>query len=830
MAVKEVMKREHKPRSGLALGGIGTGWFELRKDGVFYNWNIFNNNPHGTGESFPLAEDSMLFFIVRYQEKGKNPQMKLLQIDQGYEVASIPSHYYTFPWLTGVDEIEYEASFPFTRMTFRDKDMPVDVEMEAFSPFIPHNVKDSALPAAIFNFRVRSKTNNPVDVMLMATMRNGVGYDVPERLYASRLDEGRGYKLFESTCKMDKKASSFGQQVVASLNGQSSYYLGWEHRHPYYEIVIRNPKLPNVDDTAGRNMTDKATGKQRAGARLFSTIAFSKSFKGKGEAFDHSFVTSWYFPNLYSRETGRLEGHSYTNDFADAADVARYVIANQKRLTEQSRAFHDDFFDSTAPAFVLDQVNSQLNTFRTGSWLTKEGNFGIQEGMTPERPWGPLATIDVGMYGAISTAALQPELDKSMMKAHMRLRNEQTGSICHGIQRDFTQNDKREKVGHRLDLPSQYVIMALRGYFWTGDKEYLATIWPSVTEALEYVLRDRDPNGDLLPDMAGAMCTYDNFPMYGAASYVASQWLSALHCAIQAAHALGDEPAAQRYAEVLEKATPVFETKLWNGEFYRLYNDAGGERGDLDEGCLTDQIIGQWANQMVGLDDLLDPARMRKALRTVMATNYQPDYGLLNCRWPGDAFLHDVDKDCWSDQANTCWSGVELAHASLLIYQGLVKQGLEVVRNVDDRYRKSGMYYDHQEFGGHYYRPMSAWAVLNALLGLAIREDFYRFDPRLTDASLKLFFAFGHGTGHYSRSSTKKADKIAIDVRTGTWTPRRLELGTAVKSPARVTVRAAGKAVPQKAYTATFDKGRVTLDFAKALRIPAGKGLAVTVE
>ena len=36
MAFVASMKREDKPRSGLALGGLGTGWFELRKDGCFY--------------------------------------------------------------------------------------------------------------------------------------------------------------------------------------------------------------------------------------------------------------------------------------------------------------------------------------------------------------------------------------------------------------------------------------------------------------------------------------------------------------------------------------------------------------------------------------------------------------------------------------------------------------------------------------------------------------------------------------------------------------------------------------------------------------------------
>lgn len=131
------MQREDKPRSGVALGGIGTGGIELRKDGVFTNWHIFNNLPFGSGAKLPFAEDSLLFFVVRYQIPGQPARMKILQIDSGYSVAAIPNHYYIFPWLTGVDRIEYRARFPFVWMRFLDEEMPFVIDMEAFSSFIP---------------------------------------------------------------------------------------------------------------------------------------------------------------------------------------------------------------------------------------------------------------------------------------------------------------------------------------------------------------------------------------------------------------------------------------------------------------------------------------------------------------------------------------------------------------------------------------------------------------------------------------------------------------------------------------------------------------------
>ncbi len=60
------------------------------------------------------------------------------------------------------------------------------------------------------------------------------------------------------------------------------------------------------------------------------------------------------------------------------------------------------------------------------------------------------------------------------------------------------------------------------------------------------------------------------------------------------------QPAEKRYRDLLARATPVLEDKTWNGSYYRLYaND-----GQIDEGCLSDQIIGQWAMHLLAASAL----------------------------------------------------------------------------------------------------------------------------------------------------------------------------------------------------------------------------------
>lgn len=829
MAYQSNMERNARPRSGIAHGGIGTGGIELRKDGIFSNWGIFNNKPFGTGPRYTMNDDSMMFFKVRWQEEGGHPRMKLLQIETGDNCGAITSqpHYYIFPWMTGIEKTEYSASFPYTNITFRDNEMPFDISVEVLSPFIPHDVKNSSLPGLIMNFEVMLKTERKCDVMVMTSLRNCVGYDTPQKAFKTTISSGKSNTLVQMSCDgMKGSESTFGTMSLCAADGRTSYYAGWEHLHPYYEIVLRSDVLPNINDTDGRNNTDQETNAVVAGERLFSTVASSKTMSNR-EIWKTSFIMSWDFPNFYGENTpdstNRIEGHYHNNFFNQANEVAEYMLSNKDSLERETRKFHNSFFDSSIDEFVLDQVNSNMNTFVSSGWLTKEMNFGINEGLNQIKSWGPLATTDVGMYGSVMPAALFPELDKNTFRIHSKLQDE-SGEIMHGIQRNFAAADKSETVHSRLDMPSQFTIQALRTYFWTNDKGYLAEIWPHVKKTLDYVLNERDHNQDNLPDMEGAMCSYDNFPMFGAASYIASQWLSALQFAIEGAKDIGDTIAMEKYKKVYESAKVTAEEKLWNGKYFRLYNDIGGKRGDIDEGCLTDQIIGQWASHMIGGEDIYSKDKILKALGYVIKKNTKY-YGLVNCSWPEDEWLHAVDKDCWNDQANTCWTGVELGFAALLIYEGLVEEGLAVIKSVDDRQRKDDKYFDHPEFGGHYYRPMSAYSIINAILGLHIRGTEYTFAPKTQSLKNNMFFSLGNGYAHFKNNVGEGLIRICVEA--GSMVISKL---TIASSPlAAFTGTLSISDIPDDSYSWEYADGKLTIEFKDEITLKQDSSLQINM-
>jgi len=809
----EVYMAQDRVRSGIAHGGIGAGSVELRKDGQFYNWSIFNNEPLSTGPLFQLRtnpldawRESLQFFIVRYQEEGKEAKLKLLQLNQSLSEGAMESIDYYFPWMTAIEKIEYSARFPFTWITFTDSEMPLKIELEAFSPFIPNDVKNSSLPGVYFNFKITSLSEKNIKVMLVASQRNLVGYDVIEKYFVGELEERPGFKFFEQTAGgMDTTASSFGQMGMASVSDSSTYYIGWEHKHPYYEYLLVDDKLRNINDADNRNKTDKISGKKLGNysfgnkdQRMFSSIAISHTLSPEA-TLENTFIMTWFFPNNYGsyndkntrekeldyssgQKLTKKSGHYYNNYFNSAANVADYMVKEQKSLTSKTKKFMDDMYQSDIDLFVLDQINSHLNTLITSTVLTKDMKFGIREGITSDKSWGPNNTSDVALYGSIMTISLFPELQKSAMRSHRNLQTEK-GEINHGLGFDLDYNQNGTwGVYDRIDLPGNYIQMVLRDYFLTNDTAYLNEMWPSVKKAIDYVLAEKDKNKDLMPEMNGIMCSYDNFPMYGLSSYIQSQWVCSLTAAAIAAEKKGDMAAEKKYKKIAQSGSALMDKYLWNGKYFRLSNDYDSTTGNkgTDEGCLTDQIIGQWIAHQCGLPYLFKKENVKTALGNIMDLSYKPDFGLRNCSWPQYPGIFPIhETDLWVDQANTCWTGVELAFASFLIYEGLVKEAYDVIRTVDNRYRRANLYFDHQEFGGHYFRPMSAWGIINAMLGLQIHCGTYTFDPKLTQDSFTLFFAFPGGTAHYIKSQ----DAIEIKVLSGEWRYNKLVLlNTAMQS------------------------------------------------
>lgn len=134
--------------------------------------------------------------------------------------------------------------------------------------------------------------------------------------------------------------------------------------------------------------------------------------------------------------------------------------------------------------------------------------------------------------------------------------------------------------------------------------------------------------------------------------------------------------------------------------------------------------------------------------------------GLLLCSWPkgGKLSLPFV-------YSNEIWTGIEYQVASHLMFEGKVKEGLDIVRACRNRY--NGIVrnpFDEYECGHWYSRAMSSYALIEALTGVrydAIDKTLY-VDSKIGDFTSFLSTNTGFGNVIY------KNGKASVQVAYGT--------------------------------------------------------------
>ena len=155
---------------GMPVGGIATGQLYLRGDGTLGLWQIFNKHVF-TG-----------YGATCYQTYRPDSP-----VDSGFAVV-VESNSRTIakPLNQDFGTVEFTGEYPIGIVRYKDNNFPVKVEMEAFSPFIPLNAKDSALPATLFHITVENTSNRSVEVGVLGWLENAVLMHSAKAIIAQR--------------------------------------------------------------------------------------------------------------------------------------------------------------------------------------------------------------------------------------------------------------------------------------------------------------------------------------------------------------------------------------------------------------------------------------------------------------------------------------------------------------------------------------------------------------------------------------------------------------------------------------------------------------------
>jgi non-lysosomal glucosylceramidase len=357
-------------------------------------------------------------------------------------------------------------------------------------------------------------------------------------------------------------------------------------------------------------------------------------------------------------------------------------------------------------------------------------------------------TLDVNFYASFALLRLWPELEKRLIRDFARTvpqsdpelvqieatgqpaRRKLPGAVPHDVGGPAEDPLLRvnayrwQDINLWKDLNSKFVLQLWRDYVVTGDLSLVRDTWPAVVQALDYLRAfDRDGDGlpehDNLPDQ-----TYDTWSMQGPSAYGGSLWLAALLAAQRLAHVAGDHAAAACYAEWFAAGQGAFEAKLWNGQYYR-YDASDNSHSDS---IMADQLAGQWYADATGLPDLVPPARVLSALRTIYRHNVQGfaggQMGAVNGMRPDGL----VDES--SEQSAEVWTGVTYALAAFMLHRGLSAEAwatawgaYNVTYNRGYWFRTPEAYDQAGNFRASLYmRPLSIWAIEHALsVGLQFR-------------------------------------------------------------------------------------------------------------
>jgi uncharacterized protein (DUF608 family) len=519
------------------------------------------------------------------------------------------------------------------------------------------------------------------------------------------------------------------------------------------------------------------------------------------------FALSWHFPYHYSPK-GNVLGHMYENWFADAEAVNRFLVEKQRELAPKVQAFSEALYDTTLDSAYPDAWAGQLTTLSKCTWWTKDGDFGVWEGLG----CCGFHTTDITYQGSFNILALYPDLQKKQMEMGARFQRED-GRVHHFFVPDFSAVDNGFD---RVDMNQQFVLLACRDYLWTGDREYLQRLWPHIVRAMENTAR-LDADGDGLPDQDTRRNTYDAWNFFGTPSYIASLWVSALAAAERLAAEMGDAERGATWRELRRRAVAACEQKLWNGRYYRLCADGANS----DETCMTDQVDGEWFTSVIGLGFSLPRERLVAAMRQVMALNFSHENGLVNATTPEGCRRHMAS---WRNiQAMAPWTGIEYAMASLLLELGLHQEARAVVRCIHDRHLRAGRFWNHVECGDHYYRAMSSWAVLLSATGFRVDAPRGRLEiaPAVPGKHFRAPWFSTTGWGVFSQGP----NGLRLSCADGALEFSELELRL---RSAKVKARLDGKVSECTARREA--SGRLVLKFAKPVRMRPGARLEIAAQ
>ena len=770
----------------LPLGGIGTGTVSLGGRGNLRDWEIMNRPAKG-------YDGGEALFVLRAKTQDGEPVMRalegaLLPPYEGAFGATAPYH--------GVPRFRrcaFHAAYPLAQVALSDRDVPLDVRLEAFNPFVPGDADRSGIPVAVLRYVLRNPATQPVAATVCGSLRNFSGSDghfgAPIGNVNEYRDTGTLRGLAMSSTGVSPQAEQFGTLALVTPADNATHRCAWTDERWHGEL------LDFWDDLLADGRLDPLTDASQDAP--MGSLAVEVVVPAGGEV-RVPFYLTWHFPNRQTwtpaekecaegecacsdRGTADRVGNYYATRYLDAWDVAERVADEIDTLVVDTVRFVRAFSASDLPTPVKEAALSNLSTLRTQTcFRTQDGRFYGWEGCKDDEGCCLGSCTHVWNYEQ-ATAFLFGDLARSMREVEFGHATTAAGLMSFRVHLPL---DRAQDLGiAAADGQMGCIVKAYREWQLSGDDDWLRALWPNIKQALAFCWVPGGWDADRDGVMEGCQHNTLDVEYYGPNPLMAAWYLAALRAAQTMATHVGDTIFAGECRQLELRGREWVDDHLFNGEYYEqqivplkegqfvaegLRHRMGADTlSDPDyqvgPGCLVDQLAGQFAAHAAGLGHVLDQEHVRQTLHSIQRYNSRGDlYGhfnpmrtfalnderaLLMCSFPrGGRPTRPVP------YYGEVMTGFEYTAAVHMLYEGMIDAGQSAIANIRARYdgRRRNPF-DEAECGHHYARAMASWAAVLALTGF-----------RYSAVDQSVAFADRPGTHFWSNGSAWGTCAIAV--------------------------------------------------------------------
>jgi uncharacterized protein (DUF608 family) len=746
--------QDHLLNIALPLGGIGTGTVSLGGRGELRDWEIMNK----PGKRFSTITDGNQapFFAVYVKSKDLPAQSKALlgpfhpSEYQHYEGRPVNHH-----GMPRFSKASFDAAYPFGQVNLSDDALPISVKIKGFNPFIPGDVAASSIPMAVLQYEVTNNTDAAMDVAVCGTMRNFVGIDGSKQsknwkgdlVYQGAKNNQNEYRespelkgVFMSSTGVDPQDPAWGTIALSTADREtvtwrrSSTPNDWENSIlDFWDDFSADGLLSDKDKLVDDNPMASLAVKKSIPARSTQTFTF---------------YISWHFPNRLDWNNawsfgyqGKIIGNHYTTVYKDAWAVIAQEAPRLAQLEARSIQFVNAFVKSNLPEVVKEAALFNLSTLRSQTvFRLPSGHLMGWEGVMNEAGSCYGNCTHVWNYEN-ATAFLFGDLAKSMREVEMVYGTKDNGKMMNRVSLPLESNLKIDHVA-AADGQMGSIMRFYREWKLSGDNTWLKKHWPKVKAAMSYawIPNGWDANQDGVEE--GEQHNTMDVNYYGPNPQMQFWYFGALKASAAMAKTMNDPVFAQQCEQIFAKGSKWVDENLFNGTYYEhkitdpkthQYLDRKNPATvipefQLGEGCLVDQVVGQYMAHICGLGYLGKKQNIQTALQTVMKNNFVPRFdnvfnnmrsyvmdkesGLIMASWPKGRLK--VPFPYFAESM----SGFEYAAAVGMLYEGQTEAGLQCIQSIRDRFDgEKRNPFDEPECGHHYARAMASWSAVLALSG-----------------------------------------------------------------------------------------------------------------